>query len=109
MLQMDLALLRIVETLPVLKIEKNSDGQITTIRLIGRMQSEHLPELRKQLERPHFVLDLDEVTLVDVAVVRFLNVCEQEGVELLHCPRYVREWMRREHSAENKIETVVIH
>lgn len=92
----------------MLKIEKNSDGQTTTIRLMGRMQAEHLAELRKQLERPHFVLDLDEVTLVDVEVVRFLNVCEQQGVELRHCPRYVREWMRREHSEEEEINTAVV-
>ncbi len=90
----------------MLRIEKNSDGQTTTIRLIGRMQSKHLAELRKQLEHPHFVLDLDEVTLVDVEVVRFLNVCEQQGVELLRCPRYVREWMRREYFEE---QTAVIH
>ncbi len=90
----------------MLMIEKNSDGQATIIRLIGRLQSEHLAELRKQLERPNSVLDLDEVTLVDVEVVRFLNVCERQGVELLHCPRYVREWMRREHFEE---QTAVIH
>ena len=42
------------------------------------------------------VLDLAEVTLVDVTVVRFLIHCENEGVELLHRPLYVREWMLRE-------------
>ena len=31
-------------------------------------------------ERPRAVLQLDEVTLVDVDVVRFLNRCETEGV-----------------------------
>ena len=101
-------MLQEVAASPVLKIEKNSDGQITTIRLIGRMRSEHLDELRLQLERPHFVLDLDEVTIVDLAVVRFLNICEQEGVERLHCPRYVREWMKREPS-EDEAEAPVIH
>ncbi len=92
----------------MLKIENNSDGQVTTIRLIGRMQSEHLAELRKQLQRPRFALDLDEVTLVDVEVVRFLNVCEKQGVELLQCPRYVREWMRRETREEDQRETATV-
>jgi hypothetical protein len=42
------------------------------------------------------VLDLDEVTLVDVEVVRFLGTCEKEGTALLHCPPYIREWISRE-------------
>ena len=32
-----------------LKIEKYSDGDGTTLRLIGRMRAEHLPELEKQI------------------------------------------------------------
>jgi hypothetical protein len=46
--------------------------------------------------RPRIVLDLDGVTLVDVDVVRFLIVCEAEGIEFLHCPPYIREWIFRE-------------
>jgi hypothetical protein len=41
-------------------------------------------------------LDLDEVTLVDLDVVRFLSACEEKGVELLNCSPYIREWMRQE-------------
>jgi len=36
------------------------------------------------------------VTLVDVAVVRFLVACESDGVALVHCAPYIREWMGRE-------------
>ena len=81
-----------------LKIEKDSDGQQTTIRLIGHMQAEHLEELKAQMQGsgPGIVLDLDEVTLVDVEVVRFLAVYEAEGGEVLHCAPYIREWMLRE-------------
>jgi hypothetical protein len=46
--------------------------------------------------RPRLVLDLDEVMLVDVVVVRFLIACEAEGIELLHCAPYIREWMSKE-------------
>jgi hypothetical protein len=60
------------------------------------MQSEHLDELKRQLERPRFVLDLAELTLIDVDVVRFLNACKQEGIEFVNCSPYIREWMRRE-------------
>ena len=42
------------------------------------------------------ILELSEVTLVDLGVVRFLISCEDEGVELVECPPYVREWILRE-------------
>ena len=81
-----------------MRIEKNSQDGTTTIRLIGHFQAEHLEELEKQLEDdgPQLVLDLTEVTLVDVEVVRFLGAREVEGVKIVHCPRYIREWMARE-------------
>jgi len=40
--------------------------------------------------------DLAEVTLVDIVVVRFLVSCENEGIELVYGPAYVREWIIRE-------------
>jgi hypothetical protein len=42
------------------------------------------------------VLDLDEVTLVDVALVRFFIAYEVEGIELRHWAPYIREWMTPE-------------
>jgi hypothetical protein len=62
------------------------------------MQAEQLAELERCIEAPDFkpVLDLKEVTLVDVEVVRFLIRCEDSGVALLHCSPYIREWMDRE-------------
>lgn len=85
-----------------LKIEKDSDGRKTVIRLSGRLRSEHLDDLKTQLDddRPESELDLDGVTLVDVEAVRFLNACEESGVDLLHCPPYIREWMIREKGRE---------
>jgi len=82
----------------MLKLERNSEGERTTIRLIGRARSEHLGELTKQMGScgPKVTLDLEEVTVVDVHVVRFLGRCEKEGTELLHCPPYIREWILRE-------------
>ena len=81
-----------------LRIETASDGQTATLRLIGRIESESLDELRAQVRRhrPRLVLDLDEVTLVDVGVVRFLIASEAEGIGLLNCAPYIREWMSRE-------------
>jgi hypothetical protein len=70
----------------------------TVVRLIGRVQSECLPEIEAQLEvaKPRPALDLEEVTLVDVRAVRFLGACEQNGIELLHCAQYIRHWMATE-------------
>jgi len=80
------------------KIERHTDGHHTTLRLIGHLQAAHLEALQTQLEGngPRTVLDLDQVTLVDVEVVRFLGTCEKEGTALLHCPPYIREWISRE-------------
>ena len=81
-----------------LRIEKYSDGHGTTIRLIGRMQAHHLPELEKRISEgdPKIVLDLEEVKLVDVEAVRFLGSCEVAGVMLLNCSPYIRDWIGKE-------------
>jgi hypothetical protein len=83
----------------MLKITRSTDAGTTTVALSGRVSAEHLRDLRRciEAERGHdVVLDLNEVKLVDVEVVRFLLECEAEGVRLTACPAYVREWMVRE-------------
>lgn len=75
-----------------MRIEKDSRGGRITIRLIGHFQSEHIDELQKQLLRqnsPRFVLDLTELTLVDLDVVRFLGTCEACGAEVINCAPYI--------------------
>ena len=85
-----------------LRIETAADRHKTIIRLSGRLQAEHLDELKMQVdsEQSPIALDLEGVTLVDIEVVRFLNACEKSGVELLHCWPYIREWMSRENVRE---------
>ena len=85
-----------------LKVEKDSDERKTVIRLSGRLRSEHLAELKTQMDgdQSRIALDLDGVTLVDVEVIRFLNTCEESGTELLHCWPYIREWIIRERDRE---------
>jgi len=80
------------------KIERQVNEHHTTLRLIGHLQEAHLEALQAQLESngPRAVLDLDQVTLVDVEVVRFLRDCEAAGIAVLHGPLYIREWIRRE-------------
>ena len=83
-----------------LKIESASDGETAMLRLSGQIDQDHLAELEAELRRYRLrlVLDLAETTLVDRVGVRFLVAREAEGVELRHCPRYVREWIHRERS-----------
>ena len=82
------------------RIERVSAQGRTILRLSGRIQSEYLAALQAQIEgsEPHVALDLEEVTLVDVGAVRFLIVCEESGIALLHCSTYIRQWMVRERS-----------
>ena len=82
----------------MLRIEKESDGQTTTLQLSGRIQSANIGDIQAQMDDGHVrqFMDLGEVTLVDVQVVRFLSECEDRGIVLVHCPPYVREWILRE-------------
>ena len=81
-----------------LKIERISAGREARVRLSGQIRSEHLGELKAELERgeSQVVLDLEEVDLVDVDGVRFLNECEAAGIPVQHCSAYIRAWMLRE-------------
>jgi len=85
-----------------LKIVREFDGQRTILRLSGRIQTTNVEEIRQQMKghAETIVLDLEEVTLVDVDVVRFLGVREAEGVELANCSPYIRDWIFRERSTE---------
>ena len=82
----------------MLRIEKDNGDCAIEIRLSGRIQSEQIANIRSEMDGgcSRKILDLSEVTLVDVGVVHFLISCENEGVELAHCPPYVREWILRE-------------
>ena len=82
----------------MLRIEKVLNGSDTVLRLSGRIESKHVPELQEQIEsgEPPIALDLAEVKLVDVVAVRFLALSEARGIELRDCTLFVREWVRRE-------------
>ncbi len=81
-----------------LRIEKDSNGQRTTIRLIGRMRRERIEELKAQIKAggASVTLDLNEVSLVDLDVIGFLATCQTEGISLVHCSRYISDWIAKE-------------
>jgi hypothetical protein len=82
----------------MLKIEKNTGECVTKLRLSGRIRSDQIESIRSEMDGDCAtkILDLSEVTLVDLGGVRFLISCEDQGIELVQCPAYIREWMLRE-------------
>jgi len=83
-----------------LKIKRIAGKRKTRICLSGQLRSENVGQVKAEVGRegPRVALDLDEVDLVDIDAVRFLNACEATGVAILHCSPYIREWMLQERS-----------
>jgi hypothetical protein len=81
-----------------LKIEKYFDGTKLTIRLTGRMHEEHLEDLKALVDEAgsNTVLNLGNLNLVGVEVVRFLAECQSAGIEISECSPYIRNWINRE-------------
>ena len=69
----------------------------------GRIQADDLAELQKLLclEEPGQTigLDLQDITVVDRDVVKFLARCESENIKLENCPAYIRKWIDSERGA----------
>jgi len=83
----------------MLRITRVTDTGTPTLILSGRIGAVQLPDVRRSVqaeEARDLVLDLREVTLVDVEAVQFFLRCEQDGIRIAHCPAYIREWMTRE-------------
>jgi hypothetical protein len=87
-----------------LRITTGSDGQGTSLRLSGRIRSTDIENIREAMKgkAERIVLDLEEVTLVDLDVVRFLGVSAAEGVELVNCSPYIRDWIFKERISDER-------
>ena len=85
-------------TQSMLRIEELDSGDLVTFVLSGRIQKEDLGELKSLVEKHHksVVLDLEGVKLVDRDTVGFLASFETDQAKITNCPRYIREWIRRE-------------
>jgi len=67
------------------------------IRLSGELRSEHLRQVKAEMECGSLgTLDLEEVNLVDIEAIRFLNSCEARGVSVRNASAYIRAWMMQE-------------
>jgi anti-anti-sigma regulatory factor len=82
------------------RIETGVRGRFTVFILSGRLGKPAIAELKRlfefQTERRDIVLDLNDVSVVDRDVLRFLISCEADGLQLENCTPYIREWMERE-------------
>jgi anti-anti-sigma regulatory factor len=83
----------------MLKIDRTANGEVT-LKISGRIEAENVGDVRASLESEvdgrRIVLDLQDLTLVDRDAVTFLADCETEGVKIVNCPAYIREWIARE-------------
>ena len=81
-------------------IQRSVKRDDATFILSGRINREELAELQRvfkaEVQDHHIVLDLQEVSLVNLDAVRFLAHCEEDGIQLKNCPAYIREWILRE-------------
>jgi anti-anti-sigma regulatory factor len=86
----------------MLKIHRTANGEVI-LKISGRMDVENVADVKMSLESEvdgrRRVLDLQDLTLVDRDAVKFLAECETDGVQLINCPAYIREWIARERAA----------
>ena len=87
-----------------IRIEKTTDGHKTILRLSGELVSSHRQAMLDEIDGTNnsIALDLEEVTLVDLDIVQLLVGSEAQGIELLNCPSYIREWISRERHRAGK-------
>jgi len=84
----------------VLRIDiHDQDANAITYALSGRIEADDLGALGALIadaeeRRRHVVFDLGGVTLVSREVVAYFARGPGRGVEIVHCPDYVREWLR---------------
>jgi len=87
-----------VEKQLTFRIDRVLQGAESVLRLSGQLHAEDLPDLKRELAASGStaVLDLEEVTLLDVETVRSLELLERQGIELRSCAPYIRAWISRE-------------
>jgi hypothetical protein len=81
-----------------LRIERSARQRFTVFALSGRMEAEHVAELKALFDCDYrdIILDLQDLRLADRDAVRFLRRCEADGMTLENCPAYIREWIHRD-------------
>ena len=81
-----------------LRIERRRSGDTLIVQLIGEFDNEHLEEVKAQVDDPScpVVVDISELTLINVEGIRFLNACHNNGVPIINASGYIAELMTLE-------------
>lgn len=89
-----------------LRIKRLCENHGTRIYLSGELRCAHLGDLRAEIEQfgQPAALDLDEVNVVDIDGIRLLNECQAQGIQVVNCSPYIREWMLQEKRARRDEE-----
>jgi hypothetical protein len=84
----------------MLMIERIPESGCIRLRLSGELRSAELGEVRTEIAKISscVILDLAEVSVVDIDGVRWLNGCETAGLKVENGAPYIREWMLQEKS-----------
>ena len=89
-----------------LKMRRLCEKHGTRICLAGELRGSHLVDVRAEIEQAgqSVTLDLDEVYVVDLDGVGWLNECQALGIQVVNCSPYIREWMLQEKRAHRNEE-----
>ena len=89
----------------MLRIERIKNGTKVIFRLSGRIGAEDLTELESVLKSEtggrQIVLDLKDVTLVDLDAVNSLDRYEMAKIEIINAPEYIRTWIETERAVHH--------
>ena len=81
----------------VLRIDRTDRLDSVVFVLSGRIELQHLDQLRAQFaaQSLQIIVDFTDVRLVDREVIETLAKWELEGIKLENCPAYVRDWITK--------------
>jgi hypothetical protein len=81
----------------VLRIERADRPGSVVLVLSGRLELQHLDQLRAQFaaQSLQIIVDFTDVRLVDRDVIETLAKWELEGIKFENCPVYVRDWIAK--------------
>ena len=84
-----------------LKIKRICEKHGTRICLSGELRCSHLVDVCAEIDQvgQPATLDLDEVDVIDIDGVCLLNECQAQGIQVVNCSPYIREWMLQERRA----------
>ena len=81
------------------RIQTSVNEESVTFAVSGRLDVDGIAELKRLLEGyregQSLVVDLKDIALVVRFAVQSLTAFEGNGVRLVNCPTYVRDWILR--------------